>query len=143
MAMKAFLKHIGIWLFVSVLAIFLFGIPTALIPTGFYKRMLPPSWLDYLFLVSVSLLVGANVSLYFYKKHGKKTCAAAGAGSIFGFFSMSCPTCVGWLVALFGSAALLAYFEPVRPILGAISVLVLAVVFLYNLPPCLQKKRRF
>lgn len=117
----------------AIIAFLILGIPTALIPTGFYKRMTPPTIIDYSILSIVSILIGANASVYFYKKFGQKNGLAALGSGFLGFFAISCPICVSFLVAIFGTAFMLAYYDPIRPLLGAISIVVLSATLLFNL----------
>ena len=131
--MNKLLKHLLIGTLCAVIAFLILGVPTALVPTGFYKRMTPPTIIDYIVLVAVSLLIGANVSVYFYKRFGQKNGLATVGSGILGFFAVSCPTCISLLVAAFGSAFLLTYYDPIRPVLGAISIAVLSAVLVYNL----------
>ena len=47
-------------------------------------------------------------------------------GLIGGFLAVGCPICNAVLLALFSSSALMTYFDPLRPLLGAVSVALLA-----------------
>ena len=117
----------------------LFGTPTALIPFPFlhYYRMVPATLLDYFFLAAVSLLLGAYLALRgrpccgsTAKGAGKtapKKDGAAVAGAVGGVIAFGCPVCNVLLVSLFGSAAVLAYIEPLRPWLGVAAVFVLGI----------------
>lgn len=103
----------------------LFGIPTFLIKTPFFTRMIPSTTLDYVFFILSSLLLGAYVGVHYYKKHKKNTVkkctaltATGGAGS---FLAFACPICNKLLVFLFGTTILMTYLEPYRPLLGVIS----------------------
>ncbi|TYL37399.1 hypothetical protein CV102_17450 [Natronococcus pandeyae] len=46
-------------------------------------------------------------------------------GLIGGFLAVSCPVCNAILLALFGSSALMTYVDPLRPLLGVVSVTLL------------------
>ncbi len=101
---------------------FVEGIVTSLLPNPFFARMTPTSRLDYIFLTSSSLLLGAYVGVHYYKKNTIKKCdTIATAGGVGSFFAFACPVCNKLLVFLFGATALMTYFEPYRPILGFIS----------------------
>ena len=126
------LKYLLLGILTSAIVFFLFGIVTALIKTPFFKRMTIPSSLDYFFLVSVSILIGIYVGIYFYKKNKKgNICAYSGATS--GFFAIICPLCSTLLVALFGASAVMMYFEPIRPILGWLAVILLLIGIYYQI----------
>ncbi len=63
-------------------------------------------------------------------RHGENdeadTDRLAFGGLVGGFLAISCPVCNAVLLALFGSSALMTYFDPLRPLLGAVSVALLA-----------------
>lgn len=107
------------------------GIPTAIISNKFYIRMIAATYLDWIFLTIISIMLGIYVGLYFYgksiKQNDSKEDAVAGGSAITSFFALSCPICIGFLVAIFGTAALLTYFEPFRPLLGFIAIGMLSI----------------
>ena len=113
----------------SATAIFLvLGIPTALIPTGLFKRMTQVTVFDYFFLFLVTVLFGIFISIYLKNKRtNKKTCVAAG-GFFSGWLAVICPICTSVLVYIFGASFLLTYFDPVRPVFGFLSVIVLVIL---------------
>lgn len=120
-------KPVLIGLAVAVLFFLSIGIPTAMIPTGLFARMLEVTLLDYLFLVLVSGLIGSYVGLHLYRKRvnvNKQDYAATGGG-IVGILAVSCPICNVFLVSLLGASFIMLYIEPSRPILGLIAVAVL------------------
>jgi hypothetical protein len=107
---------------VGVGAFVLFGVVTGLVPNPVYARMVPRTPIDYAFLT----LTAASLGLYAFQRvpaagNDDKT---ATAGAILGFLAFGCPTCNAVLLALFGSSALMTYFEPLRPVVGAVSVAV-------------------
>jgi hypothetical protein len=106
---------------VSVGSFGLFGVVTGLIPNPVYVRMVPRTGLDYLFL----LLTAAFLGLYVLQRTPGRTedDTAAGAGAVVGFLAFGCPICNAFLLALFSSSALMTYLDPLRPLLGAGSVL--------------------
>ncbi len=108
----------------SLIISLLIGIPTDVIPNKFYKRMIPPTKLDLFFLVAISLMLGIYIGLFFYLKPKKKKQknAAAYTGVAGSFLAISCPICIQFLVLIFGTAALMAYLEPLRPYIGFLSI---------------------
>ncbi|MBR9706674.1 hypothetical protein GOV14_06585 [Candidatus Pacearchaeota archaeon] len=100
------------------------GIVTVLIPTKFFARMTPITYLDYIFLVLTSVLLGTYVSFHMYlKKHMNKKCTvSAYGGGIFGFLGFGCSICNKILVLLLGAAGVLTYIEPYRPFIGSAGV---------------------
>ncbi len=120
------LKYLGIGILAGMAIFLAFGIPTAVIPTGLFTRMVPAGILDYIFLIVTSAMLGAYVSLYLY---GRRTCSkdyAAAGGAVPAFLAVSCPACSVILVSLFGMSAVMIYFEPLRPVLGIIGTVILA-----------------
>mgnify|MGYP000176168042 CR=1 FL=1 len=101
-------------------AFVLFGAVTGLLPNPIYVRQVPRTPLDYLFLVLTAGFLGG----YTLQRpaDGRTDDGAATASTVVGFLAFGCPTCNAVLLALFSSSALLTYFDPLRPLLGAASV---------------------
>lgn len=112
----------------------LFGIPTALIPTPFYTRMIEIKIIDYVFLSLTSVLLAIYITLAIAKR--KKVERSKGylafSGSLFGIFSFGCPICNVILVTVFGTTAIFTYFEPYRSWLGYVSVIMLSLAIYYQ-----------
>jgi len=76
----------------SISLIFLFGIPTALIPNPWFIRMFDKNVYDYFFLISSSALLGTCFGVYYYKKSLNKKCIITSySGGIGSFFAFGCP----------------------------------------------------
>ena len=102
-----------------------FGAVTSIIPNPYFTRMTPVGWLEYSSLIITSVLLGAYIGLVYYgKTTGKdKLCnASATTGGVFGFLTFGCSICNKILVFFLGITGVLAYFEPIRPILGVLSI---------------------
>ena len=119
----------------TTLAVGLFlivGIITAVIPNPWFTRMTPITWLEWAFLIGVSILTGAY--LFLRKRRRSKGCdTCATAGSVLGFFAVTCPFCNALLVAIFGGGIVAAYFEPARPYVGIIGVITLLGLIIYEI----------
>ncbi|WP_255150174.1 hypothetical protein [Halorarius halobius] len=98
----------------------LFGVVTGLIPNPIYVRMVPRTPLDYLFLGLTAAFLGAYTLQRTATHRGDDATATAGAA--LGVLAFGCPICNALLLALFSSSALMTYLDPVRPLLGAVSV---------------------
>ena len=122
---------------VSVGAFVLFGVVTGLVPNPLYVRMVPRTPVDYLFLTLTALLAGiytaqrmatdvADARLEADTDTAGSEDRWAIGGLVGGFLAVGCPICNVFLLALFSSSALMTYFDPLRPLLGAVSVAILA-----------------
>ncbi|APW98401.1 hypothetical protein CHINAEXTREME_11675 [Halobiforma lacisalsi AJ5] len=130
----------------------LFGLVTGLIPNPLYVRMVPRTPTDYLFLTLTALLAGIYiaqrvatevVSTELEGDDGSETGDTSGedrlafGGLVGGFLAVGCPICNVVLLTLFSSSALMTYFDPLRPLLGAVSVALLAgLIYLRHSRSC-------
>ncbi len=123
------LKAIGIGVISTIGAFFIFGAPTGLIPNPVFTRMIPSLPLDYVFLALTSVLVGAYAGLHFYGKqeNTKSQNATAYSGVIGGIVAFGCPICNKVFVMALGTTSVMTYIEPYRPIIGAISVIIMGL----------------
>jgi len=116
-------------------AFLLFGVVTGLIPNPVYVRMVARTPADYLFLTATAAFAGA----FTYQRSltedpiGDRYAAGGLAG---GFLAFGCPICNAVLLALFSSSALMTYFDPLRPLLGAVSALSFAGLLYYQRRRC-------
>ncbi len=107
---------------ISAAIFMILGGVTAIYENPFFQRMTPLYWFDYVFLglesVLMGLFWGINAPVCAVKK--------AGVGGVFGFLGFACPVCNKLLLFLFGSGILLTYFEPIRPYVGTLGLLLLS-----------------
>ncbi|MFH1752239.1 MAG: hypothetical protein ABH821_04860 [archaeon] len=122
MQVKYFITGISL----SIAFFLLFGVVTNLIPNSLFNRMIETTVLDYFFLVTSSVLLGSYVAVHLYKKNTAKKCdAVTYSGGVGSFLAFGCPICNKLLVILFGATTLITYFEPYRPVLGFVSIVLL------------------
>lgn len=123
------------WGTVVAIGVFaLFGVVTGLLPNSLYVRMVPRTPADYLFLVLTAVLAGVYAALRVattVEDDGSDDASKSEdrwmmGGLAGGFLAVGCPICNVFLLALFSSSALMTYFDPLRPILGLLSVGLLA-----------------
>ncbi|ELY46464.1 hypothetical protein [Natronorubrum tibetense] len=130
------------WGTAAAIGVFLlFGLVTGLIPNPLYVRMVPRTPVDYLFLTLTALLAGVYTAQRLTTEvvgpdfedadesgsdGTKGEDRLAIGGLVGGFLAVGCPICNVVLLALFSSSALMTYFDPLRPALGALSVALLA-----------------
>lgn len=116
---------------VSIGSFLLFGIVTGLLPNPLYVRMVPRTLFDYTFLISTSLFAGLYVAQQPTVTRSNDDRLAVGS-VVSGFLAFGCPICNALLLALFSNSMLLTYFDPYRPILGVISVLLFVGLLYYR-----------
>ncbi|HMB49348.1 MAG TPA: hypothetical protein VKM69_01680 [Natronoarchaeum rubrum] len=128
---RRLLRSVG----VSVGAFVLFGAITGLLPNPIYVRMVERTPADYLFLVATAAFAGAFVYQRSLTDEPIGDRFAAG-GIVGGFLAFGCPICNVALLALFSSSALMTHFDPLRPLLGAVSVVFFAGLLYYQRRRC-------
>lgn len=133
--MKNLYKSIGIGILAFAGAILLFGIPTALIPTSWFARMVSAQTMDYVFLLLNSTLIGAYFGLHTYERRERnnRSDRLATTGGIMNIFAVGCPLCNKGFIVLLGASATMAYFEPLRVWLGLLSVAVIGVAVWFKI----------
>ena len=124
------LKSAIMGILAALIIFFIFGIVTVLIKNSFFIRMTPVYWYDYVFLVLTAILSGAYIGLWHYNKNNQKNINSkcnyvATGGAVGGFFSFGCAVCNKLLIWLLGLSGVMAYFMPMQPILGVISIALL------------------
>jgi FtsH-binding integral membrane protein len=113
----------------------LLGAVTGLLPNPVYVRMVSRTPADYLFLVATAAFAGAFVYQRSMAEEPIGDRLAAG-GIVGGFLAFGCPICNAVLLALFSSSALMTHFDPLRPILGVVSVVFFAALLVYQRRRC-------
>lgn len=112
----------------TVASLLVIGVPTGVVSTPFYHRMTPVTWWDYPVWAVSGLLAGLVAAT-----HVRSPLAAAPGGRLFtgggllSAFAVGCPICNKIVVALLGVSGALTLWAPVQPILGLLSVGLLAV----------------
>lgn len=98
------------------------GSVAALWSNALFVRMTPVSGYEYVMLAVEAILAG------FYMGLRAPACSigAAGSGGILGFLGVACPICNKLLMLLFGGQLLLTYFDPIRPVVGALGIALLS-----------------
>jgi hypothetical protein len=132
--------YAGIAIVVTTLVI---GIPTDVIPNGFFTRMTPVRVQDYAFLIVTALLAGVLAASYALPlsnscsiEQGKTT-----VGGFLSFLAIGCPTCNKLIVLALGTSGALNIFEPLQPLLAALSFLLLGLAIWLRWRPVIQAAR--
>jgi hypothetical protein len=128
---RRLLRSLGIGLGVFLVL----GVVTGLIPNPIYVRMVERTPADYVFLVATAGFAAAFVYQRSLTDDPIGDRFVAG-GIVGGFLAFGCPICNAVLLALFSSSALMTYFDPLRPLLGAVSVLLFGGLLYYQRRRC-------
>jgi len=117
----------------GVTALLIIGIPTGVVPNGWFVRMTPTRPQDYGILgitVILASFIGATYAL-------PATCPLRqghlSVGGVFAFLAIGCPVCNKIVVVLLGVGGALTYFEPIQPFLGMLSVVMLTMTLALRL----------
>ena len=121
----------------------LLGIPTRLVPTSLFSRVVPTSPQDYVIWIVSALLLGPLLSLMtLYPMPSQKVVQGKGsllgsgrafAGTLLSFFSVGCPVCNKVVVLLLGLGGAMTIFNPLRPFLGLASIILLSITLYLRL----------
>ena len=112
----------------AVLAGFLMGVPTGVVPTSFYMRMTAVTWWDYPVWAVSALLVGLTAATYVAAGDalpGPDRSARTIGASLLATFAIGCPVCNKLVVALIGVSGALSYWSPLQPVLGLLGIALL------------------
>ncbi|MDQ2790294.1 MAG: hypothetical protein M3Y73_11475 [Actinomycetota bacterium] len=102
------------------------GVPTDVIDTPWFTRMTPVRVWEYPVLVLTALLTGAWFGLRAAGPQRSGADSRVLGSSILSAFAVGCPICNKIVIALLGVSGALGIWAPVQPVLGALSVAVLA-----------------
>ena len=114
----------------GALAALAMGVPTGIVRTGFYTRMTPVTWWDYPVWALSALLIGLIAATYV--RVGESSPAAPDrsrrtiGATLLSTFAIGCPICNKLIVALIGVSGALTYWAPLQPVLGVLSLGLLA-----------------
>ncbi|WP_249011815.1 hypothetical protein [Conexibacter sp. DBS9H8] len=116
----------------TMVAAVLIGVPTRIVPTPLFGRMTPVTWWDYPVWAVSSVLSGMLAASYVRcpagavpvpgPLKGKRNVAAM----LLSGFAVGCPICNKVVVGLIGVSGALNYWAPLQPLLGVLSVMLLA-----------------
>jgi hypothetical protein len=122
------------WVVAAVAAVgagLIIGVPTGIVQTSFYTRMTPVTWWDYPVWGVSAVLVGLTVATYVrapgHEERGmpvrsRRTAAA----TVLSTFAVGCPICNKLVVGLIGVSGALSYWAALQPLLGLLSITLLA-----------------
>jgi hypothetical protein len=115
----------------AALTALLIGLPTEMIANPWFDRMTPvrtwdrPVWL--LTSVLAGLLLATFVAAPPDGSRDDRDVRRGGLGGVLAFFAVGCPVCNKLVVLALGTTGAHTWFEPVQPILGLASLLLLGL----------------
>jgi hypothetical protein len=120
----------------AVAAALIIGVPTGVVETSFYTRMTPVRWWDYPVWVISAVLVGLTAATYVRMgptSSGRDRGGRTLGGTLLSVFAVGCPVCNKLVVAVLGVSGALTYWAPIQPVLGILSIALLATGLLLRL----------
>jgi hypothetical protein len=116
------------------------GVPTDIIANRWFTRMTPVRAQDVVFLALTVVLAGILAASYALPQ--SRACALqegkTTAGRLLSFLAVGCPTCNKLIVLLLGTSGALKIFQPLQPLLGLASLVLLSVAIWIRWRPVLR-----
>lgn len=115
------------------------GVPSAVIPTPFFTRMTPTEPVNLVVWLVSAPLAGLLVATYvarvaaFPDAHADAGAGKVTVGGIGAFLAIGCPICNKIVVAVLGVSGALNVFAPLQPLIGAVSIALLAGTLAWRL----------
>ncbi len=116
------------------------GLPTDVVSNPWFTRMMPVRPQDYAFLsiaVLLSMVLAASYALPRARACATQQGKAAGGG-ILSVFAVGCPVCNKAVLMLLGTSGAFTHFEPVQPLIGGLSLILLAIAVYMRWKPLLH-----
>ena len=124
--------------FAAVVAGLAIGVPTGIVHTSLYTRMTPVTWWDYPVWAVSAVLVGLTAATY-VRVAGREDVGAVDrsrrtiGATLLSTFAVGCPICNKLVVGLIGVSGALNYWAPLQPVLGLVSIALLAAGLVFRL----------
>ena len=115
--------------FGSAVALIVLGVPTAIIDTPFFLRMIEVRTQDYAIWIVSASLVGLIAGTYAITS-GVRTQGGIIPGGLLSFFAVGCPVCNKIVLLALGTSGALTFFAPAQLYIGLVSIAVLAYTLL-------------
>lgn len=123
----------------AAVTLLVLGIPTAIIPNPIFGRQIEAEPFAYVVWIVSSVLAGPLIATYLAPAAGREDrhdgdgVGRAGIGGFVAFLAIGCPVCNKVAVVALGFSGALNVFGPIQPILGALSVVLLAATLAWRL----------
>ncbi len=132
-ALRGVLRATALGFLFGVGTFLVVGIPTAVIPNQWFRRMTPTRPQDYIFLATTALIAAAIGTTYASQSACPRQERKLTAGGLLSFLAVGCPICNKIVVLLLGVSGALNYFAPIQPVLGLASVALLGFTLFLRL----------
>lgn len=118
----------------------LVGLPTDVVPNPVFGRSIGVTWWSYPVLVVTALLGGLLIATYVREapdvdlgvsveigvsEAEQRLARRGGIGGLLSFFAVGCPVCNKLVLLALGTTGARRWFEPVQPLLAALSIVLL------------------
>lgn len=126
-------------LFGTMASAVLLGVPSAVVPNPFFVRMTPTEPVNLVVWLASSPLAGTLIATYVATTGtAPDPHADAGAGKITiggvgAFLAIGCPICNKIIVAVLGVSGAMTVFAPLQPLIGGLSIALLAGTLAWRL----------
>lgn len=124
---------------IAALLAILIGIPTGVVSNPLYHRMTPTTWWDYPVWAISALLGGLTAATYLRREQpeieiqARRVSRRSLGATVFAGLAVGCPICNKAVVALVGISGALNYWAPLQPLIGILSVGLLAAGLIIRL----------
>lgn len=116
------------------------GGPTDVVPNPWFTRMTPVRTQDYVFL-ALTVMLGALLAASYAAPRTAGCSIQQGktfTGGVLSVLAVGCPVCNKIVLLLLGTSGALTYFEPIQPVLGLLSVGLMAAAVWMRWRPALR-----
>ena len=122
----------------TVASFAILGIPTAVIPNPWFIRMTPTEPFNVATMLLSAPLMGLLIATYLARFPGSGGVSGerggrATVGGVAAYLAIGCPICNKIIVAVLGVSGALNVFAPIQPVIGALSVALLAATLIWRL----------
>jgi hypothetical protein len=121
----------------TILALVVLGAPSGIVPNPIFIRTIDTRLSDVVVWLITAPLIGLTLATYFVRPHtgghSDSLTTQLTLGGFVAFFAIACPVCNKIVLLAIGMSGALNVFAPLQPILGVISVVLLAATLAWRL----------
>jgi hypothetical protein len=121
----------------SLAALVLLGLMAGIIANPLVVRIVPTRPSDIAIWLASTPLIGVTIATYVAAPHRADHASDGqlrlGLGSLATYFAIACPVCNKIVLLALGTSGALTVFAPIQPLIGLVSVALLAATLVYRL----------